>query len=114
MDATRSGSVGRSVAKGVGFLIGKRPLEFLFEMPVARLRNVDAFILEVESTLSDSVTTIGNELGEEPTPLPDVLYGDTLVTGRLESAKVELSAICAPSSGNALNEDMSYIGETVG
>ena len=47
---------------GVGFLIGKRPLEFLLEKPVARLRNVDAFILEVESTLFGSVTAIGNEL----------------------------------------------------
>ena len=46
---------------GVEFLMGKRPLEFLLEKPVARLRNVDAFIPEVESTLFDSVTAIGNE-----------------------------------------------------
>ena len=105
---------------GVGFRIGKGRLEFLLKTRVARLRNVDAFILELESTLLDSVTTIGNELGEEPTPFlirslfMDVLYRDKLVTGRLASAKVELSAMCAPSSGNPLNEDRSYIGDTVG
>ena len=54
--------VGRSVAMGVGFLMGKRLLEFLLEKPIARLRNVDAFNIEVESTLFDSVTAIGNEL----------------------------------------------------
>ena len=47
---------------GVGFLISKRLLGFLLEKPVARLCNVDAFVLEVESTLFDRVTAVGNKL----------------------------------------------------
>ena len=61
MEPVRRGPVGRSVTMGVEFLMGKRPLEFLLEKPVARLRNVDTFIPEVESKLFDSVTAIGNE-----------------------------------------------------
>ena len=103
----RRGAVGRSVTTGVGFLIGKRPLDLLLENPVARLRNVDAFFPEGESTLFDSVMATGNELWKGSTPLPDVLYGDTLVTGRLESVKIELSAICAPFSDNPLDRETS-------
>lgn len=43
-------------------LIGKRPLAFLFEMPVMRLCNFDALILEVECVTVDPVADIGNEL----------------------------------------------------
>ena len=103
----------RSVATGVGFLIGKRLLKFWLEKPVARLREFDALIPEAESTLFESGTGIGNELCEEPAPLPvgllsmDVLYGDNSVTGRLDNVEIELLAIDAPSSGNPLNKDVS-------
>ena len=99
------------MATGVGFL--KRLLKFLLEKPVARLRNADALIPEAESSLFESVTDIWNELCEEPAPLPvgllsmDVLYRDKSVTGRLDSVKIELLAIDAPSSGDPLNKDVS-------
>ena len=50
------------MAVEVGFLIGKRLLEFLLETPVASLCNVDAFILQKEGTFFDSVAVIENEL----------------------------------------------------
>ena len=50
------------MAIGVGFLMRKRLLEFLLARPVARLRNVDAFILEGESAFFDGVTAVWNEL----------------------------------------------------
>ena len=78
------------MAVEVGFLIGKKGLlEFLLGTPVASsLRNVDA-LLPVRSLSIDP------------------LYLDKPVTGELESVVLELSAICAPSSGSPLNNAMS-------